>query len=840
MNDVELRRRADLLARHDFGYFTERVFGVVSPGDRYEHNWHIDAIAEYLKGLENLDIRRLVINMPPRFMKLLSDDTPVLTPSGWKSHGELQVGDEVFGSDGKAVRVDEISQKGWADFEVEFSNGEIICCNQAHLWTVYDRGAAKWRTMETQEIFATKYYSGGRSRFQLPDVDCLDFPYQNVTLDPYFLGCWLGDGSASKPCITHHQNDKEHIAAIKYKVSTVCPHTVNKHVLTTYFSKNGIIEELRKYNLFNNKHIPNEFKFNSVEIRLQVLAGLIDTDGTVNKDGRVTVSGTNKKLMMDTFEIASSLGFRPYIHIRKTLGYKEKGGGNDVYIIGFNPTLKIPTQIPRKKINKICHVRRKIGIIGVYRAEKPKIGNCIKVANEDGIYLAGWRNIPTHNSITCSIAFPAWLLGHDPSEQIVVASYAKQLALELSVKTRDVLRSDWYQRIFPETVLRSDQDEKGKFMTTLNGQRFSTSVGGTLTGIGGNYIIVDDPLNPEQAASDVERKSANEWVRSTLFTRTNNEAKSRILVVMQRLHDADVSGMLLENGKWEHLNLPVLFKERKTISIGSIGRKKWEVEAGEPLDKKRWGLSAIENRKADMTPFMFSAQYMQEPVPDEGAFFEKDWWQIYEPHELPPRESLKFYGASDFAVSEDEGDYTVHTVIGVDALDNWWVMEWYREKVDSLTWAQAEVDLMKDYKPLEWLEEAGVIFKSVDPLLRKIMEADGVYCYRRAVPSVTDKQTRAQALRGQAARRKIFLPKMSAHTTAFLNEAGRFPAGKHDDMVDSLGLFARMMPILRKGSPQVEKKSLQEQPTMITFGEAMRQHKRIMRAKRANQLEGGV
>lgn len=464
-----------------------------------------------------------------------------------------------------------------------------------------------------------------------------------------------------------------------------------------------------------------------------------------------------------------------------------------------------------------------------------------------GEYLKGLQNLDLQRliinlpprfmkSITCSIAFPAWLLGHDPSEQVIVASYAKTLALELSVKSRDVFRSDWYRRIFPETVLKSDQDEKGKFMTTKGGQRFATSVGGVLTGIGGNYLIVDDPLNPDQATSDVERKNANDWVRGTLFSRANNEAKSRMLVVMQRLHDDDVSGMLLETGKgrWEHLNLPVMFKERRTISIG---KKKWEVEAGESLDKQRWGEKAIENRRSDMSPFLFSAQYMQEPVPDDGAFFDKSWWQTYEPHELPSRESLKFYGASDFAVTEDGGDYTVHTVIGVDALDNWWVVEWYREKVDSLTWAQAEVDLMKEYKPLEWLEEAGVIYRSTDPLIRKVMESNGVYCYRRAVPSVQDKQTRAQALRGQAARRKIYLPKMSAHTTDFLNEAGRFPSGKHDDMVDSMSLFARMMPVLRKGEPSAEKKSLQEQPNMITFGEAMRQHKVLLKRRRNNLQE---
>lgn len=431
-------------------------------------------------------------------------------------------------------------------------------------------------------------------------------------------------------------------------------------------------------------------------------------------------------------------------------------------------------------------------------------------------------------SISCSIAWPAWLLGHNPAEQIIVASYAKQLALELSVKCRDIFRSDWYQRIFPATQLRSDQDEKGKFMTTAGGQRFTTGVEGTLTGMGGNYLIVDDPLNPEQAASDVERKNANEWVRGTLFSRTNDEAKSRIVVVMQRLHDDDVSGMLLESGNWTHLNLPALFKERRTISVGG---KSWTLEAGAALDEVRWGRAALDRRRADMTPFMFSAQYLQDPVPDDGAFFESAWWQIYEGKDLPP--NLKYYGASDFAVSQDEGDFTVHCIIGIDPLDNWYVVEWYRERVDTLTWASAQVDMMETWKPIEWFEEAGVIQRSIDPLIRKLMSERSVYCYRRAVASVQDKETRAQALRGQAARRKIYLPKASAHLMGFLNEAGRFPSGKHDDMVDALGLFARMLPVIRKGVIGSKKFELLNKPGGgITWDEAMKHHCRALKRKR--------
>ncbi len=437
-------------------------------------------------------------------------------------------------------------------------------------------------------------------------------------------------------------------------------------------------------------------------------------------------------------------------------------------------------------------------------------------------------------SISVSIAFPAWLLGRNPKEQIIVAAYAKELSLDLSVKCRDVLRSEWYKRIFPDTILKSDQDEKGKFATTAGGQRFATGVEGVLTGMGGNYLIVDDPLDPSRAISDVERKKANEWVSSTFLNRFNDRRTGRMVLVMQRLHSDDTTARMLEIGGCEHLCLPAEFKKKTIIKIG---KKRWERERGDVLDEKRLTPDVIEQTKREYSdPFKYEAQMNQNPTPDEGMFFKKEWWQFYEVKDLP--KNLKYYGASDYAVSDGDGDWTVHIVVGVDAEDNWYVVDMYRRKVDTLTWASAQVDMMQDFKPLEWFEEAGVIFRSVDPLLRKIMEQRGIYTYRKSVASVSDKETRAQALRGKAAMRKIFLPKDASWCGDMLEELGKFPMGKHDDIVDAMSLFARMMPVVRKASIVSREISRQENPNMITFDQAMKEHRRILR--RREKDEGGL
>lgn len=426
-------------------------------------------------------------------------------------------------------------------------------------------------------------------------------------------------------------------------------------------------------------------------------------------------------------------------------------------------------------------------------------------------------------SISISIAWPAWLLGQNPKEQIVVASYTKELALDLSVKCRDVLRSDWYGRIFPGTVLKSDQDEKGKFATSLGGQRFATGVNGTLTGMGGQFLICDDPLNPELAASDVERKKANDWVSSTFLNRFNDRRTGSAVLVMQRLHADDTTGRLLEMGGWEHLCLPGMFEKRTIIEMGG---KKWEKQAGECLDEKRFGKAVLEQTLREYgDPLKYAAQVQQNPTPDEGAFFRRDWMKWYE--EEP--EGMRYYGSSDFAVTSEGGDFTVHGIMGVCPLDNWYMIDMWRGQEESHVWSHAMVDMIEDWKPLEWLEEKGAIEKAVDPLISKIMQERKIYCYRRKVASVHDKVTRAQTLRGRMAAGKVFFPKNKPWISAVLKEVLEFPNSKHDDIVDMLTLFGRMVHTMRRGEMEIKPRMVQEKPT---WNDVMQRHFRKMKQER--------
>jgi hypothetical protein len=149
-------------------------------------------------------------------------------------------------------------------------------------------------------------------------------------------------------------------------------------------------------------------------------------------------------------------------------------------------------------------------------------------------------------SLLISVAFVAWLLGHDPSLKIICVSYGAELSEKLASDCRRIMLTPWYQRLFPKTRLAPKRQSLGNFETTSGGGRFSTSVGGVLTGFGADFIIVDDPSKPSESLSDAERTSINDWIQHTLFTRLNDKRRGRILIVMQRLHEDDVIGNIME------------------------------------------------------------------------------------------------------------------------------------------------------------------------------------------------------------------------------------------------------------------------------------------------------
>jgi len=240
-------------------------------------------------------------------------------------------------------------------------------------------------------------------------------------------------------------------------------------------------------------------------------------------------------------------------------------------------------------------------------------------------------NIPPRSlkSICVSIAWVAWLLGRNPSEKILCGSYSLALSQDLSVDCRTVIESPWYQLLFGDTILSPAQNTKSKFETTKQGHRIATSVGGSITGEGGNVKILDDPMDPEGAASDAERDQSNRWVSQTWSGRTNDPATVKDVVVMQRLHSVDTTGFLLKKGGWTHVKVPQE-AVKKTIVIFPRSGRELIREPGDLLHANRITREANEAIKIDLGSYGYSAQQQQNPVPVGGGRIKIDWFGRYD------------------------------------------------------------------------------------------------------------------------------------------------------------------------------------------------------------------
>ena len=196
------------------------------------------------------------------------------------------------------------------------------------------------------------------------------------------------------------------------------------------------------------------------------------------------------------------------------------------------------------------------------------------------------------------MAFPAYLLGHDPTLRIICVSYAEALARKHAGDTRALMRSPLYRSLFPDTRISPRKDTELEFMTTKGGFRLATSVGGTLTGRGGSLAILDDPMKPQDAYSETARDTTKQWYANTLLSRLDNKAEDGIIVVMQRLHVDDLVGHLLEQAGWTLLKLPAIAQSEETTQLGP---DRWQVRlAGDELHPQREPLTVLEELKREM------------------------------------------------------------------------------------------------------------------------------------------------------------------------------------------------------------------------------------------------
>lgn len=396
-----------------------------------------------------------------------------------------------------------------------------------------------------------------------------------------------------------------------------------------------------------------------------------------------------------------------------------------------------------------------------------------------GEFRRGVVNMPPRHgkSQMFNVALCAFILGHDPRKKIFCIGYAAVLASDHATMFKDIVESPWYQRSFPRMQIKRSVDND--IFTTKRGYRRSTSVLGSVTGMGGDIFIVDDPIKPIDCRSQALRDKANDWLRHTLFQRLDNKEKGQILLVMQRLHLDDPSGHILRNLEgWEHLRLPAIAEIPEDIEIGR--NRIYKRRVGEVLNPARESRETIERLKVENGPIIFAAQQQQDPVPEGGAMLPTSLYQFYDT--LPEKDDASFVLQSwDCGAKTNlTNSFSVCTTWLLHQ-ECFYLMHAFRKRMLIHELVEAAHTLEKQFSPRYVLIEDASSGTSLGELI-KFDLAGRV----QMVKPVLSKELRLFEQTFKFHQGRVFFPKEAPWLRIFLEELRSFPEGDFSDQVDSM------------------------------------------------------
>jgi predicted phage terminase large subunit-like protein len=410
-----------------------------------------------------------------------------------------------------------------------------------------------------------------------------------------------------------------------------------------------------------------------------------------------------------------------------------------------------------------------------------KLEACRQGKTKRLIINLGPRGAKSH---CASITFPAWCLGHNPTSQIICASYGQDLADKFARDCRTIMGADWYQSIFPTRV--ANRQAVADFVTTEKGVRMSTSVGGVLTGRGADLIIIDDPLKPDEALSETRRMAVNDWYDNTLVSRLNDKANGCIIIIMQRLHQDDLVGHVLEQEDWEVLSLPAIAEKDEThVIVNPFGTRLFKRGVGDALHPERESLAIYANIRQTVGEYNFLSQYQQNPSPAGGAMVKTAWLRIYEPGERPATFSRIVQSWDTANKATELSDYSVCTTWGVD-YKHYYLLDVFRQKLNYPDLKRAVIEQAKKYNARTIvIEDKASGTQLIQDLKSEFI--NGVTEYKP--PPGTDKIMRLHAQTAMLENGRVFLPRTAPWLPDYVHELTSFPGTRYDDQVDSTTQF---------------------------------------------------
>jgi predicted phage terminase large subunit-like protein len=380
-------------------------------------------------------------------------------------------------------------------------------------------------------------------------------------------------------------------------------------------------------------------------------------------------------------------------------------------------------------------------------------------------------------SLIASIAFPAFVLGHDPTRRLLVISYGLDLADKFAYDSHRLMSSDLYKGIFPGT--RIARNAAAEIVTNRGGYRFGTSLDGSLTGRGGDIIIIDDPLKLSDAESDIKREHVNDTYRNTIPSRLDDNENGAIVIVMQRLHMDDLCGTVLKHSdRWTVLQLPLIAERDEQIQIGESSYHLRR--AGDLLHPDYFPQWRVDEQRSQLDAKTFAAQYQQDPLQPLGVMIKRETIRRYD-HPPIRKQSHRVIQSWDTAIKVGAAsDYSACATLLIGDQRNRYLLEVLRDRVLYFELKAQAIAQAKKYRPDTILiEEAGLGRNLIKDLKAVGLPAVGV------VPE-GDKLTRVSVQLEKFANRQVFLPERAPWLIDFEDELFAFPNSRYDDQVDAL------------------------------------------------------
>lgn len=600
----------------------------------------LQPITQALQDILDDNLAILSISQPPGTGKQLADYTPILTKDGWKTHGELVVGDYVIGIDGEFKKVTHVFPKAMQDCRVHFTNGDYIDCHENHEWPVHDRYAYKGtydRVYDTKTIEGRKLSYGGngpgsrghRYILSVPVRQPIVGEHKTLPVAPYTFGAWLGDGSNNTPCVTLSKDDIAIIDSIEkdgYRVNKIHVHKTTKVPTYTFHDLRFDLQEMGFCHSRRRvpKFIPDIYLTASLDQRLDLLAGLVDTDGVKSDKRKYTITTAEPELKDSIVALINTFGWRACVVEEKPrLSSSGIQGKKPYWVIGFSAYLEIPCRLARKQYKSPPGKPWRFAIKSVERIE-PTIGNCIEV--EGGIYLAGKSMIPTHNSTIISF-FMSMMMGLYPDRFNLITAHSDKLTMSLFEGILSVVTDPEYtwQEIFSRVPFES-KSVKNETINLGEKKRFKTltcrSIDGTLTGATrfNNLMVADDLVSGIEEALNINRMDKL-WEKVTNDLRSRGEGRrTKEIYVATRWSVHDPIGRLER------------FYGDKTDRFRSVVAPALDENDESNFDFD-YGLGFSTQYYHDLRDTMddlsWRALYMNEPVEREGLLFPEETLRRY-------------------------------------------------------------------------------------------------------------------------------------------------------------------------------------------------------------------